>query len=761
VRVCLSVLAVVGAGLLAAAAVPAAPPASWVADVNPPSVLVNTGATIETDVPFSGRINALAVDPADPRIVFAGSELGGVFETTDGGERWTHVDQVTMFQVDDIEYVSTHPDVIVATGDYDGRSPSQGGIWRSVNGGVTWQKVKGSDPTCSSPLVPAGETSAHRIAVARAKAGPPEVFVADDCGIAFSINYGATWSRIDPQASPSRYWDVAATPLANGKVQLDTCGDGGYFRSSDAGRPGTWTAPDPPPYARRSFGTPCRIALAPGDPSTVFLTAFASGELWEATGTGAPWTWTPLDPVASTGIARQDDWVQTHPGLDGDPGHFEVYFYAGNLVHETCSATATPRCAPGTLSPHGWPIWGPNFGDEPDADASEISFDPSRPNGCPLFETNDHGVFSTGDSCDQHPSFTGVNSGLDPLWVWPGTVTGTMLANRTDLYVGTQDNGLFSSADTGGSWWWQAGFDVFGAAASPAGPEQVAAVVAETSTDWLSGGPTFVNLIGPIAPPPQPSLLCSTAAFSNGNVTSFGPGSYAVISLGADDCFDHLWVTTDSGQTWKEMGPALPFSPEGLANYVDSREAGPASSPTFYLQDCCGRLFRISGPIDPTAALTEVDNGLQRVDQGIFAVDPNDPSLLYASDAGAGEMMVSRDGGASWQPDATLTGLIAHGGEFPYTSLLGYGTRTMFPLGQVGQPSAIGFDPGSRTVLVGTRTAGIFASFDDGASWTEVPGSEQIPRAAGFFFDDRTGAIYVGSSGRGLWRINVPGRTGG
>jgi hypothetical protein len=67
-------------------------------------------------------------------------------------------------------------------------------------------------------------------------------------------------------------------------------------------------------------------------------------------------------------------------------------------------------------------------------------------------------------------------------------------------------------------------------------------------------------------------------------------------------------------------------------------------------------------------------------------------------------------------------------------------------------------DPTTRTITVGTCTAGIFASLDDGASWIEVPGSEQIPRAVGFVFDDRTGAIYVGSSGRGLWRIDIPGR---
>src|SRR5215831_2878269 len=100
---------------------------SWVTDINPHNFSYN-----------QGRVNALTVNPANPQIVFAGSELGGVFKSVDGGGHWTHVDAVTMFQINDIEYVSTNPDVIIVTGNYDGRVQSQGGIWRSVNGGVTW-----------------------------------------------------------------------------------------------------------------------------------------------------------------------------------------------------------------------------------------------------------------------------------------------------------------------------------------------------------------------------------------------------------------------------------------------------------------------------------------------------------------------------------------------------------------------------------------------------------------------------------------------
>jgi len=156
--------------------------------------------------------------------------------------------------------------------------------------------------------------------------------------------------------------------------------------------------------------------------------------------------------------------------------------------------------------------------------------------------------------------------------------------------------------------------------------------------------------------------------------------------------------------------------------------------------------------------------GLDFVESGIFAVSPADPNFLYAStlidpqtQSGAGQMMFTRDGGATWQPDTTLTNLITHNGEFWYRSrilALVNGNE-----GFAGQPSAIAFDSKGQTIVVGTRTAGIFISSDQGAHWQEVPGSEQIPSPSGFFFDDSSGAIFVGSAGRGMWRIDIPADT--
>jgi uncharacterized repeat protein (TIGR01451 family) len=105
--------------------------------------------------------------------------------------------------------------------------------------------------------------------------------------------------------------------------------------------------------------------------------------------------------------------------------------------------------------------------------------------------------------------------------------------------------------------------------------------------------------------------------------------------------------------------------------------------------------------------------------------------------------MQSTNGGATWVPDTGLTTLAQRGGQFPFA--------------QGGsQIAAFGFDGNSNTIMAGANNSGVFASTDGGADWFSVTGAENLPRIAGFFFDQRTDTIYFASGGRGMWKINLP-----
>ncbi len=55
-------------------------------------VRADTGAIVWTsNGPEGGDIRALAIDPATPSTLYAGTGYGGVFKSTDGGENWEAV----------------------------------------------------------------------------------------------------------------------------------------------------------------------------------------------------------------------------------------------------------------------------------------------------------------------------------------------------------------------------------------------------------------------------------------------------------------------------------------------------------------------------------------------------------------------------------------------------------------------------------------------------------------------------------------------
>jgi hypothetical protein len=107
-----------------------------------------------------------------------------------------------------------------------------------------------------------------------------------------------------------------------------------------------------------------------------------------------------------------------------------------------------------------------------------------------------------------------------------------------------------------------------------------------------------------------------------------------------------------------------------------------------------------------------------------MAVDPSTPNRLYAFDANQG-LMRTINGGSLWTLDTPATTLARRGSQFKLASSMG---------SLVG---AIAFDGNSDAIMVGTQTAGIIGSVNNGASWFNVRGGEAIPRPRDFFFDER------------------------
>ncbi len=203
-------------------------------------------------VNMSGRVTDVEGIPGDPNVVYVGAASGGVWKTTNGGLAFTPIfDEQPIASVGDIALAPSNPDVVyVGTGEGNPRnSVSFGdGVYKSTDGGRSWRHAGLSD-TRHIPKVLVHPTDPDLVYVAALGHvfGPNS-----ERGVFRSRDGGATWEKVlylDDRHGAS---DLAMDPgnpeiLWAGMWHFDrkpwthTTGseEGGVFRSLDGGD--TWT----------------------------------------------------------------------------------------------------------------------------------------------------------------------------------------------------------------------------------------------------------------------------------------------------------------------------------------------------------------------------------------------------------------------------------------------------------------------------------------------------------------------------------------
>ncbi len=92
---------------------------------------------------MSGRIVAIDAVVDNPDIIFAGAASGGVWKSVDGGITWKPVfDDQKLINIGAIKICQSNPDIIwVGTGEGNPRNSINigGGLYKSVDGGKTWK----------------------------------------------------------------------------------------------------------------------------------------------------------------------------------------------------------------------------------------------------------------------------------------------------------------------------------------------------------------------------------------------------------------------------------------------------------------------------------------------------------------------------------------------------------------------------------------------------------------------------------------------
>ncbi|MBS1904191.1 MAG: T9SS type A sorting domain-containing protein [Bacteroidetes bacterium] len=259
----------------------------------------------------SGRIRAMAIDPANPNFVYIAAASGGIWKTTDISARpvnWINLsDRLPTTNFGSIAIDPTNHDIV-----YAGTGESQGdgyqdlygaGLYKSTDGGNNWTKVV--DVTkgyyCSQILVDA--TNPQRVYVATGSSGANALLKTEDGG--------ATWKSV---SIPVVALSISYAAIAPNRLYLS--GFGSIYRSSDYGD--TWTkcttgltAP-----SKTSFGR-ISVAVAPSDPSIVYA-SIGNGStrqtlgIWMSQDSGVSWTMmSQFDPTVSGSpnpLGNQQEW---------------------------------------------------------------------------------------------------------------------------------------------------------------------------------------------------------------------------------------------------------------------------------------------------------------------------------------------------------------------------------------------------------------------------------------------------------------------
>ncbi|MCS6820710.1 MAG: T9SS type A sorting domain-containing protein [Microscillaceae bacterium] len=172
-----------------------------------------------------GRTRALGIDVANENIILAGGVSGGMWRSTNGGKTWQKVTANNQLQsvsclVQDTRVGKTNI-WYYGTGELTGNSAAGSGgmlyrgngIYKSTNNGQTWQLLTSTAANNPQSFVNMFQW-VWRVAVNTANTLQDEVYAATFGGIQRSINGGATWTTVlgNLNNNQARFTDVAVSP---------------------------------------------------------------------------------------------------------------------------------------------------------------------------------------------------------------------------------------------------------------------------------------------------------------------------------------------------------------------------------------------------------------------------------------------------------------------------------------------------------------------------------------------------------------------
>ncbi|HTG18172.1 MAG TPA: hypothetical protein VK747_23195, partial [Blastocatellia bacterium] len=209
---------------------------------------------------IGGRTRALVVDRLNPTVMYAGGVAGGIWKSTNGGTSWNAKgDLLPNLAVCSLAMDPTNSSVLYAgTGEgfFNSDAVRGAGIMKSTDAGETWSQLNSTDR----------ERFYYVNDIVVAPSG--RVYAATRSGVFRSTNGGTTWTKVlDPGVSDGCL-DLAIRTGQTNDYLFASCGSfeqATVYRNTNAGGSGTWTAVYTEPAMGRTS-----LAVAPSNQNVVY-----------------------------------------------------------------------------------------------------------------------------------------------------------------------------------------------------------------------------------------------------------------------------------------------------------------------------------------------------------------------------------------------------------------------------------------------------------------------------------------------------------
>ena len=626
----------------------------------------------------TAAVGAIAVAESDHNVVYAGtgescirgnvSHGDGVYKSTDGGSTWVHIGLEDTRHIARVRVHPKDPDLVYVAALGHAFGPNeQRGVFRSRDGGTTWERVlyrsekAGAIDLAMDPDNPrimyASIWEALRQPWGMSSGGP-------DSGLFRSADGGETWEELtDKPGLPTGVKGrigVAVSPARKGRVwAMVEAEKGGLYRSDDGGA--TWRlVNEEGALVFRPFYF-SHVYADPVDPEVVYVLSF---QMWRSADGGRTFT-----EVTTPHPDNHDLWIDPlnpHRMIEGNDGGACVSFTGGESWSNIYNQPTAQFYHVTTDNQFPYRVYGAQ------QDNSTISV-PSRTNKGAIFPKDSQSVGpSESGYVAVRPDDPNVvySGGNDPgggdcvqiydlrtgqvriVPVWPELSRGQHLKHHKyrfqwtyPLVISPHDpdtvyaagNRVFRTRDEGATW-------------EPVSPELTRAD--ETKME-PSGGPITLDV---------------SAVEYYGTVFAFAesPHEPGVFWAGTDDGLVHL--SRDDGKTWENVTP--PDLPDwSLVTTIEVSPHNPAcaylAATRYKLDDVLPYLYRTD---DYGENWSKITDGIPGNDfTRVVREDPVRQNLLYAGTETG--VYVSSDAGGLWQslqanlPAVPVSDMVVKGNE--------------------------------------------------------------------------------------------------